>query len=202
MVCEAGARSIECLKWGHFFHTAIRMHRGPAGADGVRGSCPPKSRHVRRQFCAPSRCWSRHLLAPSACPEASGRGICSHDGPAAADGVRECRPQQRQACAEAGRDIWAHQGTRHVWSRLCASQVYGRDSPLGVGEGQKRGEGRGAHPGPWHVLVPCFLGLGHSHRSFAGEPLPEVGVEFRRLGKGLVGWGRSAMPCHAMDASV
>ena len=64
MVCETGARSIECLKWGHFFHTAIRMHQGPAGADGVRASCPPKSRHVPRQFCAPSRCWSRHLLAP------------------------------------------------------------------------------------------------------------------------------------------
>ena len=123
------------------------------------------------------------------------RCIRSHDGPAVADGVRDCRPQQRQACAEAGRDIWAHQGTRHVWSRLCASQVYGRDSLLGVGEGQKRGEGLGAHPGPWHVLVPCFLGLGHSRRSIAGEPLPAVGVEFRRLGEGLVwGGGRSAMP--------
>ena len=64
MVCEAGARSIECLKWGHFFHTAIRMHQGSSGADGVRASCSPKSRHVPRQFCAPSRCWSRHLLAP------------------------------------------------------------------------------------------------------------------------------------------
>ena len=87
---------------------------------------------------------------------------------------------------------------RHDWSRLCASQVYGRDSLQGAGEGQKRGEGLGAHPGPWHVLVPCFLGLGHSRRSIAGEPLPAVGVEFRRLGEGLVGGAE----CHAMEATV
>lgn len=121
--------------------------------------------------------WSRHLLArwPSCCR-------WSRHQTAAAPGM--CRGWSRHLGAP-----------RHDWSRLCASQVYGRDSLLGVGEGQKRGEGLGAHPGPWHVLVPCFLGLGHSRRSIAGEPLPAVGVEFRRLGEGLVG-GRSAMPCH------
>ena len=39
------------------------------------------------------------------------RGICSSDGLASAEGVRDCIPQHHQACAEAGRDIWAHQGT-------------------------------------------------------------------------------------------
>ena len=35
MVCETGARSIDCLKWGHFFQTGNRMHHGPAGANDV-----------------------------------------------------------------------------------------------------------------------------------------------------------------------
>ena len=35
VVCETTERSIECLKWGHFFHTASRQHHGPAGADDV-----------------------------------------------------------------------------------------------------------------------------------------------------------------------
>ena len=33
MVCETGSCSIECLKWGHFFQTARRLHLGPTGAD-------------------------------------------------------------------------------------------------------------------------------------------------------------------------
>ena len=35
MVCEIGSRSIKCLKWGHFFQTARRLHLGPTGADHV-----------------------------------------------------------------------------------------------------------------------------------------------------------------------
>ena len=35
MVCETGSRSIECLKWGHFFQIARRLHLGPIGADHV-----------------------------------------------------------------------------------------------------------------------------------------------------------------------
>ena len=35
MVCETGSRSIECLKWGHFFQTARHLHLGPTGVDHV-----------------------------------------------------------------------------------------------------------------------------------------------------------------------
>lgn len=35
MVCETGARSIDCLKWGHFFQTGSRMQHGPVGANDV-----------------------------------------------------------------------------------------------------------------------------------------------------------------------
>lgn len=110
--------------------------------------------------------------------------------------VCDRRPQQRQACAEAGRDIWAHQGM--TGAGCVRAKCTGGTAYKGWGRDRRGGEGLGAHPGPWHVLVPCFLGLGHSRRSIAGEPLPAVGVEFRLLGEGLVGGAE----CHAMDASV
>ena len=39
------------------------------------------------------------------------RDIYSCNVSVGAEGVRDCIPQHHQACAEAGQDIWAHQGT-------------------------------------------------------------------------------------------
>ena len=74
-------RSIECLKWAHFFQTASRLNRDPVDANVVR------ARHDPGLFCAQSG------------------GIRSRDGPTGADGVRDCIPQQHQAFTEASRDI-------------------------------------------------------------------------------------------------
>ena len=105
MVCETGSRSIECLKWGHLFQTARRLHLGPTGAEHVWAkrsqlsqAClgavlRTKLRYLLVRWL--NWCWGCARLYTTASP-----GMC--------------------------RGWSGHLGApRHVWRRWCASQLYG-----------------------------------------------------------------------------
>ena len=108
-----------------------------------------------------------------------------------------CRWSRHQTAAAPGmcRGWSRHLGApRHDWSRLCASQVYGRDSLQGVGEGQKRGGGSGCTS--WALACagavffrPWSQSPEHRRRTLTGgrSGLPTIG--------GGTGGGAE---CHAM----